>query len=148
MSRSLASTIRRAALFEALAQIAKKNSCRDILSDGSSIPIAISIDAQVRRASLHEDFCGHLLIGHSYIKASSSVCDQEHLLACCADLLGKERRSRHFREVLEYFAAKKSLPPVDKEVLAECSTLLADLRYRKKSETRGSVSFEFADDQE
>ncbi len=144
---AIASAIRRAALFAAVEQVGKKCGCRDLLSDGLSIPVQFDLVARVRRASIEEHFDGVLTVGHSYKKASSAACDQDHLLACFADLVGASRRAGHFELIKQYFAQKKALPPVHPDVLAECSALLSELRFRRKSETRGSVSYELRDDE-
>lgn len=81
------SAIRRAALFAAVEQIGKKLGCRDALPDGTSMPVAFTIDATVRRSHLVESFSGNLNVGHSFTKSSSAACDQDHLLACFADIL-------------------------------------------------------------
>jgi hypothetical protein len=118
--------IRRGALFAAVEHIGKKLGCRDILPDGTSMPVAFTIDAMVRRSHLVESFNGHLNVGHSFSKSSSSACDQEHLLACFADIVSPPKREQHFNLIREYFRRKKCLPPISPDVLATCSSLLEE----------------------
>lgn len=143
---SVASAIRRAALFAAVEQVGKKCGCRDLLPEGISIPVAFDLRATVRRSTIEESFDGLITVGHSYKKSASAACDQEHLLACFADLVGASRREAHFKLIREYFQQKKALPPVHADVLSECSALLSELRFRRQTETRGSISYELRDD--
>lgn len=130
-------------LYHAVAAFAGKRTVRDQLEDGESHQVDVRLRGTVDGQAVDEHITGRLNVGYASVVNGTAACDQAHLLGWLLSQFPNSRRERILKDLPAlYDAHANDLPPIeDPSLLERSKKLLEQLRAKKESPRRGSVSF-------
>jgi hypothetical protein len=134
-----------AAVYAALAAVAKKELLREALPGGAAHKIELSLWARIDdRPEFKREFTAVLNVGFDSMRGASEACDPKHLLAYVLSKLNPATRQKLLNELPATFVKNDNqLPEVADALLEASGQLLAKLRTQKSSIVKGSVSVKY-----
>lgn len=136
-------------LWTALGYLAKKRSNRELLDPETRVDVII--EGKVGRSKICEHVVGVLRVAPDSQRASTSACDNVHLVGLLlAAMPSEEARARFKKSVAEFHAENKRLPDLPKnaegegfdEWLKSTKEFMSLLRSHEMTNVAGAITFE------